>query len=445
MTPQPPHDAGAYRPRSEAERVAMLGPEGLATWFKENEKRLNGLAWEWNFWARDDQRAPPHDWRIWFVMAGRGFGKTRMAAEWIRAAAEADGSLRIALVAATLHEARSVMVEGDSGLLAIAPPDSRPIFESSNKRLVWPNGATAYLYSAGEPDSLRGPQHHLAWGDEVAKWDSGKAAWDNLELTLRIGDAPRMVATTTPRPVALVQALIKQPGVAITRGTMDANTAQLSKLYRDAMQRQYGGTRLGRQELEGELIIDLEDAMWPRDTIETSRIDLAPALKRIVIGVDPPATSTGDACGIIVAALGEDGRGYVLDDASVERARPEVWAAAVAASADRWNADCVLAESNMGGEMVLSTLRAADCNLPVRTAFATRSKAARAEPVSIHYSQGRISHVGRFAALEDQMCGMTLSGGYEGPGRSPDRADALVWALTELMRTPKPGPSVRWL
>ncbi len=433
----------AYHPQSDAERVALSGD--VDGWLKANAKRLPGLAWEWDFWMRDDQRAPCHDWRIWFVMAGRGFGKTRMAAEWIRARAEADGGLRIALVGATMHDVRSVMIEGDSGLLAIAPPDNRPVFEPSLKRLVWGNGATASCYSASEPDSLRGPQHHIGWGDEIAKWDSGQAAWDTLAMTMRLGDRPQMVATTTPRQVPLVQSLLVQPGVALSCGTMNANRAQLAHSYRDAMTGRYGGTRLGRQELDGELLTDIDGALWTRGMIEAARAAKVPELRRVVIGVDPPATSRGDACGIVVAGLGADGLAYVLEDASVTRPRPEVWAMAVAGAAQRWNADCVIAENNNGGDMVISTLRAADVGLPVRAATATRGKSARAEPVAILYTQGKVHHAGAFPALEDEMCAMTLDGRYEGPGRSPDRADALVWAVSELMRKPKPGPSVRWM
>lgn len=315
MTPHPSRQA--YEPRSQAERVAAS--DDIASWLKENEKRLPKLASDWDFWARDDQRPPEGDWRIWFVMAGRGFGKTRMAAEWVRARAEADGGLRIAIVGATMHDVRSVMVEGDSGLLAIAPPDDRPVFEPSLKRLVWPNGAIASLYSASEPDSLRGPQHHIAWGDEIAKWDSGQATWDTLAMSMRLGVRPQMVATTTPGPVPLVRSLLIQPGVALSRGSMHANRAQLPISFRAAMTGHYGGTRLGRQELEGELLLDLENALWTREGIDAARAARVPDLSRVVIGVDPPATHRGDACGIVVVGLGVDGLAYVLDDASVSR------------------------------------------------------------------------------------------------------------------------------
>ncbi len=433
----------AYLPRSEAEAVAMSGD--VDGWLTQNAKRLPGLAWDWNFWVRDDQRAPQGDWRIWFVMAGRGFGKTRMAADWVRGLAQAHPGLRIALVGATMHDVRSVMIEGDSGLLAIAPPEDRPLFEPSLKRLVWRNGATAYCYSASEPDSLRGPQHHIGWGDEIAKWDSSQAAWDILAMTMRLGDRPQMVATTTPRPVPLVQSLLAQPGIVMSGGSMNANRAQLAHAYRGAMMARYGGTRLGRQELDGELLTDTEGALWTRAMIDAAQVNDLPPLRRVVIGVDPPATNRGDACGIVVAGLGTDGLAYVLEDASVERPRPEIWAMAVAKAADRWNADCVIAESNNGGDMVTATLLAADIGLPVRSVTATRGKSARAEPVSMFYQKQKVRHAGAFPSLEDELCAMTLDGRYEGPGRSPDRADALVWALTELMRPSKAGPSVRWL
>jgi phage terminase large subunit-like protein len=379
-------------------------------------------------------------------MAGRGFGKTRMAAEYIRAAAEADGSLRIALVAATLHEARTIMVEGESGLLAIAPDEDRPTWEPSLKRLVWPNGAIAHVFAASEPEAMRGPEHHLAWADEIAKWDKGIDAWDNLMMTMRLGENPRIVATTTPRSVALVRRLLQENGVTITRGAMAANRSNLPDNFRASMQEIYGSSRIGRQELLGEYLEDAEDALWTRDLIERCRQRAAPEMRRVVIGVDPPASAGGDACGIIAVGRGADGKAYVLADHSVKGRSPEGWARAVAAAALAWGADRVVAEANNGGDMVVSTLRAADVAMPVKKVSASRGKVARAEPVAALYEAGKVFHAGCFPDLEDELCGLISGGRYEGPGRSPDRADALVWALSELMLGKSGnGPRVRVL
>ncbi|MBP6435056.1 MAG: DNA-packaging protein [Sphingorhabdus sp.] len=451
-------------PQSEAERVAQLTSADFIKWLKSKKpEELWQFEYDWSFWARTDQRPPLGDWRTWFVMAGRGFGKTRMAAEYVRAAAEADGSLRIALVAATLHEARSIMIEGESGLLSIAPDEQRPTWEPSLKRLVWPTGAIANVFAASEPEALRGPEHHLAWADEVAKWDKGVDAWDNLMMTMRLGEEPRIVATTTPRAVPLVRRLLKEGGVAITRGAMEANRAHLPDSFREAMQEVYGKARLGRQELLGEFLEDAEDALWTRDLIERCRISPSrlreglgvgasdasvgtlsgppptpPAsgtgeYTRIVIGVDPPASTGGDACGIVAVGKGADGKAYVLADHSVKGRSPEGWARAVSTAALVWGADRVVAEANNGGDMVVSTLQAADVSMPVKKVSASRGKVARAEPVAALYEAGKAFHIGAFPELEDELCGLISGGGYEGPGRSPDRADALVWAMSELM------------
>ncbi|MBK8631368.1 MAG: DNA-packaging protein [Sphingomonadales bacterium] len=419
-------------PQSEAERLALAPSAEREAWFKAC-KHPERIAHDWAYWRRPSQVPPEGDWRGWFIMAGRGFGKTRMAAEWVRDVAENDGAARIALVAATLHEARTIMVEGESGLLSIAPPDQRPTFEPSLRRLSWPNGAIATLYSAAEPDSLRGPQHSHGWADEIAKWDNAVKAWNNLDMTLRLGHAPRIVATTTPRPVPLVRRLLAEPDFVLTRGTTQDNRANLPTAFLSAMQRVYAGTRLGRQELAGELLDDVEGALWTRALIEQCRDDAVPPLARVVIGVDPPASATGDACGIIAVGLGSDGHAWVLGDHSVRGKSPEGWARAVSAAAARWQADRVIAEANQGGDMVAATLRAADIALPVKLVHASRGKVARAEPVHALYESGRVHHAGAFPDLEDELCGLMTGGGYEGPGRSPDRADALVWAVTEVM------------
>jgi phage terminase large subunit-like protein len=410
---------------------------------------LQYLASLWPFWAGDPQQPPDKlDWRIWMILAGRGFGKTRAGAEWVRRIARDDGSARIALVGASYEEARAVMVEGESGLLAVTPPHEEILWEPSLRRIAWPSGARARLFSAADAEGLRGPEHSHAWCDEIGKWREGEKAWNMLTMGLRRGGG-RVVATTTPRPVPLVRRLLADPSVAVTTGRT-ADNPHLPRNFIAAMTRAYGGTRLGRQELDGELIEDVEGSLWPRTLIEKCRVGRVPELTRVVIGIDPPAgagpnsgSRRSDACGIVVAGLGADERGYVLADASVEGLRPEGWARAAARVAERWQADRVIAEANQGGAMVESVLRAVQKRLPLRLVHATRGKSARAEPVAALYEMGDVRHAGAFPALEDEMAGMTIAGGYQGPGRSPDRADALVWALTELMLGSGGRPRVR--
>ncbi|WP_420146084.1 DNA-packaging protein [Sphingobium sp.] len=422
---------------SHKEFLDGLGEErrdAIVAWL--NASGVHRMVWDWRFIGRPAQKAPPGDWRIWLMMAGRGFGKTRAGAEWVRAIAERDPAARIAIVGATLGEARSVMVEGASGLLAIAPWWARPDYAPALRRLSWPNGAQARLFGAADPESLRGPQFSHGWADEIAKWAGGQAAWDNLMMGMRLGQRPQVLATTTPRPVPLVRGLVARDGgdVIVTRGRTADNDANLAEGFVAAMADIYGGTRLGRQELDGELIAEAEGALWSRDMIERSRVVHVPgALNRVVVAVDPPASVGGDACGIVVAGVGGDGRAYVIADASVSGLSPEGWARAVAAAALVHGADRVVAEANNGGAMVQSVLQAAQENMPVQLVHASRGKVARAEPVAALYEAGRVAHRGAFPQLEDEMCGLIAGGGYVGPGRSPDRADALVWALSELM------------
>ncbi|HCF24621.1 MAG TPA: ATP-binding protein [Novosphingobium sp.] len=422
-----------------AERQALLA--------RMSDRQRRALRTYWQLWAHEGQLPPNGEWQGWLIMAGRGFGKTRAGAEWIRAIAEKDPTARIALVAASLGEARSVMVEGQSGLLAVAPRGKRPRFEPSRRLLTWPGGAQATLFSAGEPESLRGPQHSHAWCDEIAKWDlaggRAEAAWDNLQLGLRLGARPRLIATTTPRAVPLLRRLLDNQEVSITHGSTYANKANLAPGFVRSVRTQYGKSLLGRQELDGELIVDLTGALWTRALLEQVREAVPTSLPvRTVVAVDPPASSAGDACGIVVCALGEDGIARVLADCSVEKASPEKWARAVARAAQAWQADRVVAEANQGGAMVASVLRAADLALPLRLVHASKGKVARAEPVAALYEAGRVRHAGQFPQLEDQLCGLLAGGGYEGPGRSPDRADALVWGLTELVLGKKRVPRV---
>ncbi len=431
----------------------------LALTHAEREKELrkftpeerSEIRFHWKLWARESQLPPPGDWQTWLLCAGRGFGKTRAGAEWVRRYAQHNYDARIALVGANLAEARAVMVEGESGILAICPPENMPVYEPSLRRLSWGNGAQAFLYSAAEPESLRGPQHHIAWCDELAKWENASEravrSWDNLLLSLRLSERPRALVTTTPRAVPLMRRLAqeeKSGGVVTTRGATQDNREHLPHRFIAAMEDRYGGTATGRQELDGVLLEDIEGALWSRSLLERCRQHtVAEPPVRVVVGVDPPAGAKGDECGIVVCGIDASGAGAVLADCSVAKPSPERWARAVAEAARAWNADRVVAEANQGGAMVRSVLHAADLSLPVRLVHASRGKAARAEPVAALYEAGRVRHAGMLAELEDQLCGLMTGGGYEGPGRSPDRADALVWALSELMLGPRGAPRIR--
>lgn len=388
---------------------------------------------------RPAQRPPPGAWAIWVILAGRGFGKTMAGSEFVHAAATTSRR-RIALVAPSLDVARAVMVEGESGLLARVPPGATLSWQPHAKRLLWGNGSEARLYSGAEPDGLRGGQFDLAWGDEFAHWARGEAAVMNLRMATRLGPDPRILLTTTPLPLDWLKALIAEPDVVLTRGASAENAAHLPAGFLARLERRFGGTATGRQELAGEIVDDVEGALWTRALIERQRLAGVPAVLRVVVGVDPPAA--GGTCGIVVAALGSDGRGLVLEDASVTAQRPEQWARTVVAAADRWRADRVVAEVNQGGDMVISMLKSVDAALPVLAVRAARGKVARAEPVAALYGEGRVCHAGVFPALEDELCGLLADGRYAGPGASPDRADACVWALTALLlgdRQPVPG------
>ena len=398
----------------------------------------------WSIWAHGGQMAPPGDWRVWLIRAGRGFGKTRAGAEWISEIARTTPDARIALVGATVEDVRRVMIEGEAGLLKVARVDEAVDYRSGAGELVFASGARAAIFSAAAPEKLRGPEHCAAWCDELAKWRYGDAAWDNLMLGLRIGDTPRAVVTTTPRPIPLLQRIMTMRDMVETRGSSHDNP-HLPASFLAAIEAQYGGTRLGRQEIAGELLTDVVGALWSRSMLEACRVAAAPKLVRTVVAVDPPASVDGDACGIIAVGLGADGRGYVLEDASVRGLSPEGWARAVARCADRHQADRVIAEKNQGGNMVASVLRAADAGLPLALVHASQGKVKRAEPVATLYEAGKVSHVGAFPDLEDELCGFVIGGGYDGPGRSPDRADALVWALEELVLKKRKAARVRQL
>ena len=324
------------------------------------------------------------------------------------------------------------MVEGAGGLLAVARLAEPVLWRRSEGVLTFASGAQARCYSADAPESLRGPEHHVAWCDELAKWRYGDAAWDNLVMTLRLGDVSRCVVTTTPRPTPLMRRVMALPDCFETRGSTRDNIYLPGSVVA-SLEAQYGGTRLGRQELEGELLTDHEGALWSRALLGGCVVDAVPALRRVVVAVDPPASAGGDACGIVAVGLCGEDRAWVLEDASVSGASPAGWAAAVAACAERHGADRVVAEKNQGGDMVEAVLRGADGALPVRLVHASRGKLARAEPVAALYEQGRVFHVRGLGPLEDELAGMVVGGVYAGPGRSPDRADALVWGVTELL------------
>jgi len=402
------------------------------------------LMHDWRFWARDNQRAPKGNWSHWLLLAGRGFGKTRAGAEWVRGLAENTAGLRIALVAPTLSDARAVMVEGESGLLAISPPWNRPKFEPSKRTLTWPTGAVATLYSAEEPERLRGPQHHAAWCDELASWRHGDATWDNLMLGLRLGDNPRTLVTTTPKPTRLIKTLVADERVTLTKGTTFDNLDNLAPSFASEILKKYEGTRTGRQELLAEILEDVPGALWQRAMLERIRTGKTPQLVRVVVAVDPPVSigENADECGIVAAGMCKDGFAYVLADASVQGLSPAGWAKRAVALYHSLSADRIVIESNQGGAMAESVLREVDPTAAIAQVFARRGKYARAEPVAALYEQGRVFHAGSMPALEDQMCAFT---GERVAGESPDRVDALVWALTHLMLASSARPQIRSL
>lgn len=417
--------------------------EALRSLSDEDSKRL---FYDWEFWRRDEQTPPPGDWITWLILAGRGFGKTRTAAEWVRAKAESVPGCRIALVNDTAADTRDVMVEGASGIIAISPPWFKPVFEPSKRRVTWPNGSRAILYAAEAPDLLRGPEHHFAWCDEPAKWKNlrkrdieGGTAWDNLMMGLRAGAKPQCVASTTPRPIKWVKDIVSDKTAVVTRGSSYDNRANLPDSYFSAIISKYEGTRLGRQELNAEILEDNPNALWSRDLIERNRMSSAPcAMRRIVVSVDPAVTSheDSDETGIIVAGLGMDGRGYVLDDRSISD-KPEKWARRVVETFHEFKCDRIIGEVNNGGDLIEAMLRVVDRTVPFKAVHASRGKVTRAEPISAMYEKGLVSHVGFFPYLEDQMADWNPAS-----DQSPDRIDALVWALWYLFKSSSDGPAV---
>lgn len=416
-----------------------------------SEGELMALPFLFEFWAMEHQLPPEGDWRTWAILGGRGAGKTRAGAEWVRSCVEGARPLdpgrckRVALIGETLDQVREVMIFGDSGLLACSPPDRRPAWSATRKALVWPNGAEAMAFSASEPESLRGPQFDCAWVDELAKWKKGQDTWDMLQFGLRLGARPQVCVTTTPRNVGVLKDLLAAPSTVATHAPTEANRANLAASFLAEVRTRYAGTRLGRQELDGVLMEDVEGALWSRAALERLRLDSAPVFDRIVVAVDPPVTGKAgsDECGIVVVGAQTDGppqdwRAVVLEDCSVQGVGPLGWARAAVSAMEKWGADRLVAEVNQGGDMVETVLRQIDALVPVTKVHASKGKVARAEPVAALYEQGRVWHLKGLGALEDQMCRMSQLG-YEGKG-SPDRVDALVWALTDLLI----APSAKW-
>ncbi|MBV1902054.1 MAG: terminase family protein [Marinosulfonomonas sp.] len=439
--------------RSDADWLACAPLQVQEKFLNElDEGALLALPYLFEFWAMDHQLPPEGDWRSWVIMGGRGAGKTRAGAEWVRRQVEGNLPLdpgrvhRVALVGETIEQVREVMIFGESGILACSPPDRRPEWRATRKMLEWPNGATAQIFSASEPEGLRGPQFDAAWVDELAKWKKAGDTWDMLQFALRLGDAPQVVVTTTPRNVAVLKGILASPSSVVTHAPTEANRANLASSFLEEVRARYAGTRLGRQELDGVLLEDAEGALWRSGDLEACRVEEPGEFSRVVVAVDPPVTghAGSDECGIVVVGMRGEGapqdwRAVVLEDASVSAASPLVWAQAALDAMERHGADRLVAEVNQGGDLVESVIRQIDPLVSYRGVRASRGKVARAEPVAALYEQGRVAHLRGLSALEDQMCRMTARG-YDGKG-SPDRVDALVWALHEVMIE----PGAKWM
>jgi predicted phage terminase large subunit-like protein len=411
--------------------VRRAGPLGALAVLSAEEAAALEFAWE--VWARPEQLPPPGDWLVWLLLAGRGFGKSRTGAEWSRGKAQSLPGSHGALLAPTAADARDVMVKA---LLECTHPQEGLRYEPSKRALHWANGTSATVYSAEEPDRLRGPQHHWAWCDELAAWPYAEEAWDMLQMTMRLGEQPQACVSTTPRPIPLVRRLIADPGTVITRGSTFDNAANLSEAFIDAVRERYEGTRLGRQELYAEILDDVPGALWTRAVLESARVRACPVgVRRVVVAVDPSGghDAENDEQGIVVAALGQDGHAYVLEDCSCKLS-PEGWGRRAVEAYLKHSADRLIWERNFGGEMVDHVIKTAARQQRVAVATrevrASRGKVVRAEPVAALYEQGKVHHVGTFPQLEDQLCLFTPAGDFD---KSPDRADALVWALTDLM------------
>jgi phage terminase large subunit-like protein len=424
---------------SPAQLLASLSEQERQAWLAQlSTEQLASLKYDWGFWARPGQLPPDGNWRTWLVLAGRGFGKTEIGAQWIRERVN-GGAKMIALVAETQKDLEEVMIPR---LLKVSPESEAPEVRYKPVRIRWPSGAVAYGYNGTEPDQLRGPEFDTAWVDELAKYSKARETWDMLQFTMRRG-VPKVLVTTTPRPIPIIKDIMAKSGTAVTRGKTLDNADNLAAEFIEDIMAKYAGTRLGRQELDGEIVDDVPGALWTRAMLDTTRVAEAPEMARVVVAIDPSGTDgddEGDDIGIVVAGRGIDGRGYVLEDCTCKLS-PDGWARRSITAYHRHQGDRIVGERNFGGAMVGAVIRAADGSVPFKEVVASRGKAARAEPVSALYEQGRVSHVGALTALEDEMCLMT-GGGFVGEG-SPNRVDALVWALTEVMlgyqRQPREG------
>jgi phage terminase large subunit-like protein len=413
------------------------------------------LFFYWPNFARPDQLPPEltrhgTPWHTWLLLGGRGSGKTRAGAEWVRAQALGPPhshrvARRIALVGETIAQVRSVMIEGVSGLLSVHAYRERPALAPASNQLVWPNGAIAQLFAADSPDSLRGPQFDSAWCDELCKWRRPDEAWDNLQFALRLGSLPQCVVTTTPRAIPLLKRIMEDHATVIGRSRTADNAKYLAPSFLAEMQRRYGGTPIGEQELEGQIVEERMGGLWKRSWFSANRLAGRPDLQRIVVAVDPPVTSSAgsDSCGIIVAGKGVDGRAYVIGDRTIQGRDPATWAKAAVAAYHDYQADSIVVETNQGGDLVVQTFKGIDTSVPVKKVHASRGKWLRAEPVAALYSEGRVAHVGDYPELERQMCDFAADGLSN--GKSPDRLDALVWAITELMLVATRRPGIRQL
>lgn len=411
------------------------------------EGGLCALPFLFEFWAFPHQLPPEGAWRSWVIMGGRGAGKTRAGAEWVRAQVEGGlptdpgAARRVALIGETFDQVRDVMIFGDSGIMACSPPDRRPVWKASERRLIWPNGAEAQAFSAHDPEGLRGPQFDAAWVDELAKWKKAQETWDMLQFALRLGTDPRACVTTTPRNVGVLKDLLQSESCVSTHAPTEANRANLAAGFLEEVRARYAGTRLGRQELDGVLLADAEGALWRSDMMEAAHVEHVPPLDRVVVAVDPAVSggASADACGIVVVGAvtqgpPQDWRAYVLADCTVQGMGPTGWARAAIAAMEEYSGEKLVAEVNQGGQLVEEVIRQVDPLVPYKAVHAARGKSARAEPVAALYEQGRVRHVRNLESLEEQMCQMTARG-FEGRG-SPDRVDALVWAIHELMIEP---------
>lgn len=408
---------------------------------------LLALPFLFEFWAMDHQLPPKGDWRSWVILGGRGCGKTRAGSEWVRSIVEGAKPLdkgqarRVALVAETYDQARNVMIFGDSGIMACSPPDRCPTWKASERKLIWPNGAEAQVFSAHDPEGLRGPQFDAAWVDELAKWKKAQDTWDMLQFALRLGDHPQVCVTTTPRNVTVLKQVLSAPSTVQSHATTVANRANLAASFLEEMEARYAGTSLGRQELEGVLVTDVDGAMWNSTMLSRAQVTHVPELDRVVVALDPSVSrsNNADACGIVVVGAelkgpAKDWRAYVLADCTLQGAGPTEWAKTAIEAMDAFDADRLVAEVNQGGQLVEEVVRQVDPLVCFKAVHASRGKSARAEPVASLYEQGRVRHVAGLVELEAQMCLMTPQG-YEGQG-SPDRVDALVWAVHDLIIAP---------